>query len=91
MLDQVYNTVLPEEVGHALDQRSPCFIKVHVQILNNNGLPEALQGLRKVRQVIQRQEWQVCSDKKGPSESGGDLAAYHVRPVVQYPNQRASP
>ena len=40
--DQVYDTVLHKEVCHSLDPRSPCFVKVQVQALMYNGVPEDL-------------------------------------------------
>ena len=51
---QVYETVLREEICHALDPRDTRFFKVHVQVPKYNGVPEALQGLLQVRQVLQR-------------------------------------
>ena len=63
-------------------RNAPCFVKVHVQIIKHNGVPEILQGLFELRQVIQRQGRQVESDERVPSEFGDDIPAYHVRPVV---------
>ena len=51
--DQVYETVLREEVRHVLDPRSPRFIEVHVQIPKDNGFPEALQVHLKFIQLLQ--------------------------------------
>ena len=52
--DQFYETVLREEVRHLLDPWDPRFVKVHVQVPDENGVPEALKGLLQIRQVIQR-------------------------------------
>ena len=82
--DQVYETVLCEEVRHALAMQDPRFIEVHVQTPKVNGAPEALQGLLKVRQVLQRWEWQVRSNERGSCESGDNIAAYHVRTMVAH-------
>ena len=51
--DQVYETVLREEVRHLLDPWDPRFVKVHVQFPDDNGVPEALKGLLQIRQVLQ--------------------------------------
>ena len=53
--DHVYDTVLCKEVRHSLDPRAPCFVEVHVQVLENYGVPEELQVLLQVRQVLQSQ------------------------------------
>ena len=52
--DQVYETVLHEEVLHLLDTRYPCFFEVHVQVPEDNGVSEVLQGLLQVRHVLHR-------------------------------------
>ena len=52
--DQVYETVLREEVRHLLAPRDPRFVEVHVQVSKDNGFPESLQGLLQVGQVLQR-------------------------------------
>ena len=54
--DQVYETILREEVRHSLAQQAPRFAEVHVQVPEDNGFPEALQGLLQVRQVLQSQQ-----------------------------------
>ena len=54
--DQVYENVLCEEFCHSLALRAPFFVKVHIQVPENNGVPEALQGLLQVRQVLQRRQ-----------------------------------
>ena len=82
MLDQVYYTLLREEVRHTLAPQDPCFVEVHVQVPRDNGVPEVLQGFLKVRQMFQHRGWQVFYDDQGSSESDYYLAAYHVRPVV---------
>ena len=82
MLDQVYENLLYEEVRHTLVTQYPSFIEVHVQVPKDNGVPEALHGLLKVRQVFQLQRWQVRSNKQGPSKSGDYLVAYHIWTVV---------
>ena len=51
--DQVYETVLRKEVLHLLARQAPRFIEVHVQVPEENGVPDALQGLLQVRQAIQ--------------------------------------
>ena len=63
MSDQVYGTVLRKEVRHRLVLRAQRFIEFHVQVPNDNGVPEALQGLLKIRQVFQCLGWQLRSDK----------------------------
>ena len=75
LADQVYDTVLYEEVCHSLAPRAPRFVEVHVQFPEENGSPEALQGLIQVRQVIQRLQGYVCANEWGPGESGDNLAA----------------
>ena len=52
--NQVYETVLHEEVQNLLTPWSPLFIEVHVQVPKDNGVPEALQGLLQVSQMLQR-------------------------------------
>ena len=37
--DQVYETLLLKEVRYLLAPRDPCFIKVHVQFPEDNGVP----------------------------------------------------
>ena len=54
MADQVYETVLRKEVCQSLAPQASRFIKVHVQVPEDNVLPEALQGFLQVIQVIQR-------------------------------------
>ena len=53
VVDQVYDTVLRKEVRQLLSPQDPHFVKVHVQVPEDNGVPEALQGLLQFRQVIQ--------------------------------------
>ena len=93
--DQVYETVLYEEVQHALDPQDPHFVKVHVQVPKDNGVHESLQGFLKVRQVFQCQRWQVYSNQRSLSESVDYLAADHIRPVVMHglnpPHKRPLP
>ena len=80
---QVYETVIREEVQHALSPRASHLFDIHVQVPKYNGALEALQGLLKVRPVFQHQRWQVRSGKRGGlSESGEYIAYYHVRPTV---------
>ena len=52
--DQVYDTILHEEVRHSLALWYHCFTEVHIQVTGENGIPEVLQGLLQVRQVLQR-------------------------------------
>ena len=52
--DQVYDTILREEVCHPLAPQDPCFVEFHVQVPEDNGVPEALQGLLQARKVLQR-------------------------------------
>ena len=52
---QVYTTVLHEKVRHLLDPQAPCFVEIHVQVPKDNGVPEALQGLLQVSQLLQCQ------------------------------------
>ena len=52
--NQVYKTVLREKVRHSLAPRAPRFSEVHVQVSKENGVPESLQGLLQVGQVLQR-------------------------------------
>ena len=47
--DQVYETVLHKEDCHLLVMQAPRFAKVHVQVPEDIGVPEALQGLLQVR------------------------------------------
>ena len=54
LVDQVYETALRKEVRHLLAPRDPFFVGVHVQVPEENGVPEALQVLLKVGQVLQR-------------------------------------
>ena len=58
---QAYETVLREKVRQALALQALRFVKVHVQITKDNGFPESLQILLKVRQVFQFLGWQVRS------------------------------
>ena len=51
---QVYETVPWEKVCYLLDLWDPHFFEVHVQVPEENGVPEALQGLLQVRQVLRR-------------------------------------
>ena len=81
-MDQVYETLLRKEARNTLVPQDTRFFEVHVQIPRENGVPEGMYGLLKVRQVFQHLGWQVLSNKRGPSESNDYLAAYHVRPVV---------
>ena len=53
--DQVYDTILQKEVRHLLDSQDPRSVEVHIQAPKDNGVPEALQGILQVRQVLQRQ------------------------------------
>ena len=64
--------------------QAPLFVDFHVKTPKDNGVPEALQGLLKVRQVFQCRGWQVRSDKWGLSEPGDDLTAYHVWLVLEH-------
>ena len=50
--DLVYDTVLQDEVRPLLALWDPCLVEVHVQVPKDNGVPEALQYLLQVRQVI---------------------------------------
>ena len=52
-MDQVYETLLREEVQHMLVPQDTRFFEVHVQIPRDNGVPEVIYGLLKVRQVFQ--------------------------------------
>ena len=53
VVDQVYETVLHEEVHHLLAPWAPRFVEVHVQVVEDNGVHEVLQGLLQVRQMLQ--------------------------------------
>ena len=53
VLDQVYETILSEEVRHTLAPQAHRFVEVHIQIPKYNRVPEALQVLLKVRQLLQ--------------------------------------
>ena len=55
-LDQVYETVIGKEVRHLLAPRDPCFVEVHVQVREDNGVPEALQRPFQVWKVLQHQQ-----------------------------------
>ena len=52
--DQVYETVLREEVRHYLALRAPRLVKVHVQITKYDGALETFQVLLQVRKVFKR-------------------------------------
>ena len=58
---QAYETVLREKVRHALALQAPRFVEDHIQMPKDNGFPESLQILLKVRQVFQFLGWQVRS------------------------------
>ena len=79
---QVYYTVLCEEVCHSLDPWAPRFVEVHVQVSKYNGVLESLQGLLQVGQVLQSLRGWVYANDWVPGESGNNLAAYHICPVV---------
>ena len=54
--DQVYETVLREEVRHLLDPQAPFLVKVHVQVPNGNGVLETFEGLLQVWQVLEHRQ-----------------------------------
>ena len=54
--DQVYETVLRKDVCHLLAPWAPCSVDVHVQVPEENGFPEALQGILQVRQMLQHRQ-----------------------------------
>ena len=52
--NQVYETALHEELLHSLAPQAPLFFEFHIQVPEDNGVPEALQVLFQVEQVLQR-------------------------------------
>ena len=80
--DQIYETVVSEEVRYLLAPQDPRFFEFHVQVPEDNGVSDALQGLPQVSQVLQHQRRKLRTDEWGPGESGDDLAAYHIWSVV---------
>ena len=42
LVDQIYETVLLKEVRQSLAPWAPCFVEVHVQLSEENGVPESL-------------------------------------------------
>ena len=51
--DQIYDTVLHKEVHHLLSPWAPRFVEGHVQVPEEHGVHEGLQGLLQVRQMLQ--------------------------------------
>ena len=49
---QVYEIIIRKEVLYSLAPRYSCLVETHVQVSEDDGVPEPFQGLIQVRQVF---------------------------------------